>query len=63
MSLIVTGDCILHNLALNNNDLFEIENNEQDFDIQTDEFHQNEGVPIAVTQRNGIDKRNELSLR
>jgi len=47
MNLIVTGACILHNLALKNNDLFEIEDN--DFDIQTDEFHQNEGVPIVVT--------------
>ncbi|CAI6373017.1 unnamed protein product [Macrosiphum euphorbiae] len=63
MSLIMTGACILHNLALKNNDLFEIEDNDQDFDIQTDEFHQNLDVPIAVTQRNGIDKRNELSLR
>ncbi|CAI6373613.1 unnamed protein product [Macrosiphum euphorbiae] len=63
MSLIVTGACILHNLALKNNDLFEIEDIDQDFDIQTDEFHQNLDVPIAVTQRNGIDKRNELSLR
>jgi len=63
MSLIVTGACILHNFALKNNDLFEIEDNDQNFNIQTDEFHQNLDVPIAVTQKNGIDKSNELSLR
>uniref|UniRef100_A0A2S2PQ09 Putative nuclease HARBI1 n=1 Tax=Schizaphis graminum TaxID=13262 RepID=A0A2S2PQ09_SCHGA len=63
MSLTVTGACILHNLALKNNDLFGIEDNDQDLDISIDEIHQDVGVSIAVTQRNGIDKRNELSLR
>ncbi|KAF0722235.1 protein ALP1-like [Aphis craccivora] len=63
MSLTVTGACILHNLALKNNDLFGIEDNDQNLDISTDEIHHDVGVSIAVTQINGIGKRNELSLR
>lgn len=27
-------------------------------DISTDEIHQHFDVPVAVTQRNGFDKRN-----
>lgn len=64
MSLTVTGACILHNLALKNNDLMGVEDNDdQDLNIETDEIHQEFGVPIAVIQRGGIDKRNELALR
>jgi len=49
MSLTVTGACILYNLALKNNDLFGIEDNDQDLDISTCKIHQDVGVSIAVT--------------
>lgn len=62
MSLTVTGECILHNLALKNNDLMEIEVSDG-LDNSTDRVDEDFNVPLAVTQRNGIDKRNELALK
>lgn len=61
MSLTVTGACILHNLAIKNNDLIEIDENLTDINTLI-EGHDS-SASLAVTQRNGISKRNELASR
>lgn len=61
MSLTVTGACILHNLAIKNNDLIEVDENLTDFETLI-EGHDS-SASMAVTQRNGISKRNELASR
>lgn len=67
MSLTVTGACILHNLVLKNNDLMEIDADTEHLDldhlIEETETNQEFIVPIALNQRNGIDKRNMLASR
>lgn len=54
MSLTVTGACILHNLALKNNDLMGIEDSDHGLDISTDRVDEDFNVPLAVTQRNEL---------
>lgn len=54
MSLTVTGACILHNLAIKNNDLMEID--EYLTDINTLTESHDSSISMAVTQRNGITK-------
>ncbi|XP_060848196.1 putative nuclease HARBI1 isoform X2 [Rhopalosiphum padi] len=64
MSLTVTSACILHNLALQNNDWIEI-NDDHNTDLTefTDENNHECSVSLAINQRNGVDKRNELADR
>jgi len=61
MSLTVTAACVLHNLTLKNNDTMEIEDTDSDLNFLNEEIHQDFGGPIAVTQRQGINKRNNLT--
>lgn len=62
MSLTVTAACILHNLALKNNDKMDIETSNYNLEESTDEeINQELCFPFAINQRNGIDKRNELA--
>lgn len=61
MSLTVTCACILHNLALQNNDWIQI-NNDHNTDL-TEENNQECSISLANNQRNGVDKRNELADR
>lgn len=64
MSLTVTSACILHNLAIQNNDWIEI-NNDLNTDLTefTEENNEECSVSLAINQINGIDKRNELADR
>jgi hypothetical protein len=64
MSLTVTSACILHNFALQNNDWIEI-NDDHNTDLTefTDENNHEYSVTLAINQRNGVDKRNELADR
>lgn len=64
MSLTVTSACILHNLALQNNDCIEI-NNDHNTDLTefTEENNEEYSVSLTINQRNGIDKRNKLADR
>ena len=64
MSLTVTSACILHNLALQNNDFIEIDNyHNTDLTEFTEENNQECSVSLAINQRNGVDKRNNLADR
>jgi len=65
MSLTVTSACILHNLALQNNDWIEINNNDHNTDLTefTEENNHDCSVSLSINQRNGVDKRNELADR
>eukprot|EP00102_Acyrthosiphon_pisum_P021552 XP_016658762.1 PREDICTED: uncharacterized protein LOC107883385 [Acyrthosiphon pisum] len=64
MSLTVTSACILHNLALQNNDFIEIDNDHNtDLTEFTEENNQDCSVSLAINQRNGVDKRNNLADR
>jgi len=55
MSLTVTGACILHNLAIKNNDLIEVDENITDVDTLI-EGHDSI-ASMVVTQRNGLASR------
>lgn len=59
MSLTVTAACVLHNLTLKNNDTMEIEDTNQYF--LNEEINQDFGSSTAATQRQGINKRNDLT--
>lgn len=55
--------CILHHLALKNNDLMEIEDGDYDLEFSNEEINQEYNVSLPSNQRKGIDKRNELASR
>eukprot|EP00102_Acyrthosiphon_pisum_P011463 XP_008180195.1 PREDICTED: uncharacterized protein LOC103308511 [Acyrthosiphon pisum] len=59
MSLNVTAACVLHNLTLKNNDIMEIVDSGQDF--LNEEICQDFGGSTAAIQRQGINKRNDLT--
>lgn len=59
MSLNVTAACVLHNLTLKNNDKMEIVDSGQDF--LNEEICQDFGGSTAAIQRQGINKRNDLT--
>ncbi|CAI6356029.1 unnamed protein product [Macrosiphum euphorbiae] len=63
MSLTVTSACILHNLALQNNDFIEIDNyHNTDLTEFTEENNQECSVSLAINQRNGVNKRNRFQV-
>lgn len=64
ISLTVTSACILHNLALQNNDWIEINNDCNTVLTEfTEENNQECRISLAINQRNRVDKKNELADR
>jgi len=59
MSLTVTSACILHNLALQNNDWIEINNNDHNTDLTefAEENNHECSVSLAINQRNELADR------